>query len=125
MEAYLLLAIDFDGTIVENNYPGMGRPIPGAVSSLLKLQKDGHRLILWTCREGNELNAAISFCNEKGIKFESFNENKFERLGRKVYADYYIDDKNVCGFPGWDKIYNFIKKKQNEQDAIMEMVRIK
>lgn len=120
----MLLAVDFDGTIVENRYPEIGSPIPGAISTLLKLQKEGHRLILWTCREGQRLEEAVSFCRSKGIYFESCNENKFERIGRKVYADYYIDDRNVCGFPGWDKVYSFIRKKQLELEAVMDMVNV-
>ena len=47
----MIIAIDFDGTIVEHKYPQMGRPIPFAIETLLQLQKENHKLILWTVRE--------------------------------------------------------------------------
>ncbi len=49
----MVIAVDFDGTIVEHEYPAIGRPIPFAIETLLQLQKDNHKLILWTVREGN------------------------------------------------------------------------
>ena len=51
----MIIAVDFDGTIVEHEYPAIGKPIPFAIETLLHLQKDGHRLILWTVRRGDLL----------------------------------------------------------------------
>jgi len=51
----LIIAVDFDGTIVEDAYPKVGKPILFAFETLKKLQEDGHRLILWTYRSGNKL----------------------------------------------------------------------
>lgn len=109
----MLIAIDFDGTIVEHCYPFLGSPIPGAIETMKKLQNAGHRLILWTCREGEELNKAIEYCESNGIYFESYNHNTTEYFGqRKVLADLYIDDRNVGGLPDWGTIYNIINKNQ-------------
>lgn len=112
----LLVAVDFDGTIVEHRFPEIGPPLPGAIETLLALQKAGHRLILFTCREDGMdssgrkyLAEALDFCRERGVNFVSANETMGEddfrpQGGRKVYADVYIDDRNLGGFPGWKKI---------------------
>ena len=49
----LIIAIDFDGTIVEDAYPKIGKPRIFAFETLKRLQEDGHRLILWTYRSGS------------------------------------------------------------------------
>ena len=48
----MIIAVDFDGTIVEHRYPEIGREIPFAVETLKKLIEDRHQLILWSVREG-------------------------------------------------------------------------
>lgn len=103
------IAIDFDGTIVEHNYPKIGKPLPYAFETLKALQEEGHLLILWTYRTGKLLDEAVEFCKENGIKFYAVNKNypeeKFEStISRKILADIYIDDRNFDGFPGWGVI---------------------
>lgn len=105
----LKIAVDFDGTIVEHRYPDIGEIIPGAFEVLRDLQANGHRLILWTVRDGIDLKSAVDFCLDQGIIFYAINEsypneefNKY--ISRKIDADLFIDDRNVGGFPGWDKI---------------------
>ena len=61
----MVIAVDFDGTIVEHEYPAIGKPIPFAIETLLQLQKDKHKLILWTVREGDLLQEAIDYCEER------------------------------------------------------------
>ena len=63
----LILAIDFDGTIVEDAYPNIGKPQLFAFETLKRLQNDGHQLILWTYRDGKKLQEAIAFCKENCI----------------------------------------------------------
>lgn len=65
----LIIAIDFDGTVVEDAYPKIGKPMIFAFETLHKLQKEGHRLILWTYRSGSKLNEAVAFCEEHDIFF--------------------------------------------------------
>lgn len=48
----MVIAVDFDGTIVEHKYPQIGRPIPFAFDTLKQLQNENNTLILWTVREG-------------------------------------------------------------------------
>ena len=50
----MIIAVDFDGTIVEHNYPDIGQEIPFATTTLKMLTKERHRLILWTVRTGKE-----------------------------------------------------------------------
>ncbi|MFW5804928.1 MAG: BT0820 family HAD-type phosphatase [Bacteroidales bacterium] len=110
MEGSLRIAVDFDGTIVDHNYPDIGKPLPGAFETLKALSEQGHKLILWTFRDGDPLQEAIDFCMENGIMFwavnMSFPKEEFNiYMSRKINAEVYIDDKNFGGFPGWDKIY--------------------
>ncbi len=104
------LAIDFDGTIVENKYPKIGKPMLFAFETLKKLQLKGYILILWTYRSGRKLNEAVEFCQKNGIEFYAINrsypeEEYSEKISRKIDADIFIDDRNVGGFLGWPKIY--------------------
>ncbi|SRX54116.1 BT0820 family HAD-type phosphatase [Aequorivita sp. CIP111184] len=106
----LTIAVDFDGTIVEDEYPRIGRPIIFAFDTLKKLQDEGHRLILWTYRKGSALEDAVKFCKENGILFyavnQSFPEEEFDiSYSRKINADVFIDDRNVGGLKSWGEIY--------------------
>ncbi len=109
-----ILAVDFDGTIVEDKYPSIGKPMIFAFETLLQLQKDGHRLILWTYRHGKKLDDAVNFCKENGIEFYAVNSSYLEedfdpkQASRKINADIFIDDRNVNGFPGWGEVYQAI-----------------
>ncbi len=105
------IAVDFDGTIVENRYPKIGKPILFAIETLQHLQRDGHLLILWTYRSGRELQEAVQFCEQKGIKFYAVNKSYPEEiyddsLSRKIQADIFIDDRNIGGLRGWGEIYH-------------------
>jgi len=110
---HLIIAIDFDGTIVEDGYPKIGKPMIFAFETIKKLQADGHRLILWTYRSGRKLQEAVDFCKENGIVFyavnKSYPEEEFdEKISRKIHADLFIDDRNIGGFLGWTEIYTLI-----------------
>ncbi|SDE09332.1 BT0820 family HAD-type phosphatase [Riemerella columbipharyngis] len=111
------LAIDFDGTIVEDAYPGIGKPKTFAFETLKRLQAEGYRLILWTYRSGKTLDEAVEFCRKNGIEFYAVNSSfegevfDHETQSRKIDADLFIDDRNLGGFPGWGEVYNIIKKK--------------
>ena len=75
------IAIDFDGTIVENQYPVIGRERPFALRTLRALQDKGFLLILWTCRTGADLEAAVEFCRKGGVEFYAVIENYDGELG--------------------------------------------
>lgn len=104
----MIIAVDFDGTLAENKYPEIGKPMQGAVESMKRLYNDGHYLIIWTCRTGELLKDAINWLLAEGIPFHRVNDHNPENLaeyggdgGLKIYADVYIDDKNLGGFVGW------------------------
>lgn len=104
------IAVDFDGTIVEDAYPKIGKPMIFAFETLKALQDKGHRLILWTYRDGVKLSEAISFCKENGIEFYAVNKSYPEeiytdKISRKINADYFIDDRNIGGLTQWGEIY--------------------
>lgn len=109
----LTIAVDFDGTIVENRYPKIGKPVLFAIETLKKLQEDGHQLILWTYRTGPELQQAVDFCKKQGINFyavnKSYPEEEYDNsLSRKIQADFFIDDRNIGGLMGWGEIYQLL-----------------
>ena len=111
----MIIAVDFDGTIVEHEYPKIGKPIPFATDVLKELQyEEHHMLILWTVREGQLLDEAVEYCKERGLEFYAVNKNFPEETqpintSRKVVADIYIDDRNIGGLPDWGLIYRIIK----------------
>ena len=111
MSKLLTIAVDFDGTLVENRYPEIGKPIIFAFETLQKLQDEGHQIILWTYRSGIKLQEAVEFCERKGINFyavnKSYPEEEYdEALSRKILADFFIDDRNINGLPQWGEIYH-------------------
>ncbi len=110
------IAVDFDGTIVEHQYPKIGKTRAFAFETLKALQKQEHDLILWTYRAGEDLDKAVKFCKENGIDFFAINSSYPEEImdntiSRKIYADIYIDDRNIGGFPGWSIIWKSINEE--------------
>ena len=123
----MIIAVDFDGTIVEHRYPAIGRELPFAIETLKKLAKEGHRLILWTVREGRLLEEAVLFCRERGLEFYAVNrdypeeeKNKNNHFSRKLKADLWIDDRNVGGLPDWGTIYSIISENKTFEEILME-----
>lgn len=103
----MIIAVDFDGTLAKNAYPEIGEPMPGAVEAMQRLKAEGHYLIVWTCRTGELLKDAVNWLLVHNIPFDRINDHNPENLaeygegGLKIYADVYIDDKNLGGFGGW------------------------
>ena len=109
----MIIAIDFDGTIVENKYPKIGRELLFAIDTLKALNQKGHQLILWTFRTGKELEEAVAFCEERGIEFYAVNKSYPEEvydetISRKINVDLFIDDRNIGGMLSWGTIYQMI-----------------
>lgn len=96
-----IVAVDFDGTLVVDEYPGIGNERKQFCECVRMLQKMGVRSILWTSRTGRELKDAIEWCEAHGLHFDTVNENLPEVIElaggldtRKVFADVYFDDRN-------------------------------
>lgn len=124
----MIIAVDFDGTIVEHIYPEIGKEIPFALDTLKQLQKERHRLILWTVREGELLEEAVQFCRERGLEFYAVNKDYPEELStvsgfsRKLKADLFIDDRNLGGLPDWGLIYKLIQSGAYKGGKFHEVV---
>lgn len=119
----MTIAVDFDGTIVEHKYPAIGEEIPFAVDTLKALQRDHHKLILWSVREGHLLDEAVQWCHERGVDFYAINRDYPEEttdnnphFSRKLKVDLFIDDRNLGGLPDWGTIYDMVKNKRQWVD---------
>ncbi|MFO7923320.1 MAG: hypothetical protein R6U58_06475 [Bacteroidales bacterium] len=118
------IAVDFDGTIVEDAYPDIGKPMLFAFETLKELQKMNHQIILWTYRTGAELDEAVGFCRENGLEFYAVNrsypeEAYDERDSRKIHAHIFIDDRNLGGFPGWSRVWQMLGSDADGSDNTM------
>lgn len=115
----MIIAVDFDGTVVDHKYPSIGKEKPFACETLRQLAADGHRLILWTVRSGQLLQDALDWCAERGVSFYAVNSAyphgslTFSRqeTSPKIEADIYLDDHNLGGLPDWGEIYQQISGK--------------
>ena len=121
----MIIAVDFDGTIVEHRYPAIGPELPFAIDTLRQLAAEGHRLILWTVREGQYLDEAVEFCRSRGLEFYAVNRDYPEeepernnRFTRKLKADLWIDDRNLGGLPDWGTIYEMIHHRLTYEDLM-------
>jgi len=98
-----IVAVDFDGTLVEDAYPNIGAPNTALFAELIYLRQTSaeFRIILWTCRNNKALDEAVQFCMEQGLVFDTVNDNLPELIKqyggntRKIFADVYLDDKVV------------------------------
>lgn len=91
----MIIATDFDQTLsLGAHYPNLGQPNYSLIRALTQLHELGHTIILWTCREGPELEDALKWCKKYHVPIDYVNQNA-PWLGfdsRKIVADYYIDD---------------------------------
>ena len=128
------IAVDFDGTIVENQYPAIGVEKPYAVKTLKQLAAEGDDIILWTARSGPLLQDAVDWCESQGLKFFAVNSNYHTCVAhqngfkgsRKIHADIFIDDRIIGGFPGWPVVYakiSGIKKSIDKEFSMHERKR--
>lgn len=99
MDLIMVIATDFDGTLCESVWPGIGAPNTELIEVLKKRRAEGDKIILWTCREEDKLQEAIAWCKKQGLEFDAVNDNLQERKEhwgnnpRKIFADEYWDDK--------------------------------
>lgn len=102
----MIIAVDFDGVLVQSAFPKIGEPDREMVDLVrLLIQKSGVEVVLWTSRVDQPLEDAIAWCEQMGLTFDAINDNapsnkrKYGKLypngTRKVYADYYLDDHNM------------------------------
>lgn len=96
-----IIAVDFDGTLCNSKFPNCGDVIAETAELIRKCSQNGATIILWTCRDGDDLQRAVDWCKSENIPIDYVNQNvpeQIEKFGndcRKINADYYIDDKSV------------------------------
>ncbi len=96
---HLIRAVDFDGTLCYSNWPELGEPNVPLINYLKRWRAQGNKLILWTCRAGDALDSAVSWCCAQNLEFDAVNDNlpeiveKYGNNSRKITCDYYIDDR--------------------------------
>ena len=115
----MIIAVDFDGTIVTHEYPGMGKPVPGALEKIKAWIKKGHQIVLNTMRGDTKLAEAVSYLEDNGVTLSGVNKSEGQEVwtsSPKVYAHVYVDDaaygcplvydKKICNrhFVDWSKI---------------------
>jgi hypothetical protein len=102
----VIIAVDFDGVLVQNAFPKIGEPDREMITLVqLLIQKSNIEVVLWTSRVDQPLEDAVTWCEQMGLQFDAVNDNapsnkrKYGKLypngTRKVYADYYLDDHNM------------------------------
>ena len=122
----MVIAVDFDGTIVEHKYPAIGKELPFATDTLKMLIRDQHKLILWSVREGELLDEAVEWCEARGVEFYAVNRDypeereEHETFSRKLKADLFIDDRNIGGLPDWGTIYQMVKNRATWEEVIAQ-----
>ncbi|MBO6208598.1 MAG: hypothetical protein J6O73_16950 [Lachnospiraceae bacterium] len=98
---YQIIAVDFDGTLCFSNWPELGEPNLPLIRYLIEQKRCGNKLILWTCRVGESLEDAVSWCRDHQLEFDAVNDNlpeiieKYGTNSRKITCDCYIDDKAI------------------------------
>ena len=96
-----IMAVDFDDTLFYTDYPDIEEPNMEIINLCKKWKASGRKVILWTCREGKELEEAVEACISYGLEFDAVNDNldsgkhKWGNNPRKIFADFYIDDRAV------------------------------
>lgn len=109
-KGYINFAVDFDGVLCKSAYPTIGEPNINLIRYLIEEQKKGNKIILWTARTDTELQKAVDWCREQGLEFNHVNEGDpvvekmYGKPGcptRKIYADVYIDDRNMAPSSIW------------------------
>lgn len=94
----MIICLDFDGTVVDHQYPRIGEDLD-AIGWLGTWVELGARIVLWTCRDGDELAAAAAYLRDRGIPLYGVNEHPAHPgVSRKVFANLYIDDR-ALGVP--------------------------
>jgi hypothetical protein len=109
-----IFAVDFDGVLVQDEFPRIGPAREEVVEAVRSLKAQGHYLVLWTSRRDERLEEARAWCESQNLEFDSYNsgvEHNIKEYGgdtRKIHADWYIDDKNMS-------IEDFIKESKKEE----------
>ena len=83
----------------------------------------GHRIIIWTCRTGQQLDELKSWLHNNAVPYDAINDDvrstKMWLTGnRKVFADYYLDDRSWPPFTGWAAVMAKFCKEDSDAEAV-------
>lgn len=114
------IAVDFDGTLVEHEYPDLGPVIPECFKWLKRFKEANACLMLWTMRSSHPaygrgadaLAQAVELCRENGIEWDYVNADPAQLVwttSPKLNAHRFIDDRGfgcplVNGHADWSII---------------------
>ena len=129
----ITIVVDFDGTVVEHEYPRTGKE-NGNCSEILKRWIDEYNvgIILDTMRSGKLLDIAVNWFAERGVSLYGVSEHPTQKTwtsSPKCYGQFSIDDRNV-GCPlisevgkreraDWDKIVEIFEPKLKELSELL------
>lgn len=129
----MIIAVDFDGILAEDEFPSIGEPNRQMVELVKTLIKDGHEVVLWTSRTGQELSNALTWSFFRGLEFCAINDNApsnkakylalYPQGTRKVSADIYIDDHNP-EFVLDKKKYGYHTAVENMTKRVKEIAKL-
>lgn len=107
-----VLAVDLDGTIIN---PHTEELIPGARESLIRLKKDGWKIVIWTARDDAH-EYVPEILQRLGVPFDAVNDNVGEvaSKSRKIFFDAIVDDKNVSFDNGWDGVVRDLEDRRKD-----------
>lgn len=101
----LIIALDFDGTVVTHDFPQIGKEIDNCVATLKRLNEAGTKIILSTMRsnsdKGNYLDEAVDWFKNRNIPLWGIQHNPEQHewtSSPKCYAHMYIGD-DALGCP--------------------------
>ena len=110
----MIIAVDFDGVIVEDKFPDVGEPDMRLVNLLNMAYNQGHSVILWTSRVDDKLETAVETCKKIGLSLTAVNNgdpgniSQYGTDPRKIYADMYLDDRAL----GYSRYKTYITLSQ-------------
>lgn len=117
-----LVVVDFDGTLCDFNYPGIGAVKEGARETLLLLRQLGYRIMISSCRScsfypeifspdngkmGSEATghkAMVAWLDANNLAYDEVDDG----TKGKPMADFYVDDKGIRFSDNWKEIGEFI-----------------
>jgi hypothetical protein len=79
----MIVYLDFDGTVVEHQYPALGAENPHAIRVIRALQNIGHAIILNTYRadlNDGSLEEALAFLNDPAHGLDSINRSTAKKI---------------------------------------------
>lgn len=137
-KGYINFAVDFDGVLCKSAHPEIGEPNIYMIYYLIEQRKKGNKIILWTSRTDEDLQAAIDWCADYGLGFDYVNEGDpvVEKMygtpgkpTRKIYADVYIDDRNMAPLNIWPEQFekeraggDLVHKAAHYQNGVFEVI---